>query len=578
MKFSRIQQIFFYLLGLLFVFTAIATYFILQEEYILKQDVIKSRQMAYVQVVDEFIAKNKMSIEDTRQMDDFLSLFPDELRLSVIDPQGNILYHNKVKDLSTLDNQNASIEVKRALIDGEGWSNRVSSVSGTSSIFYAYYDKDLNVIIRIGLPFTDQLKQSMSPGKPFIFIASITFLCVAVLFFILFYQYHLSFKKLKDYILSFGSIGRPISAAEMPQDLRELSGVIKQVFDELKESEDGSTVEKEKLLEHFHYSEEGISFFNKDYTNLYTNSYFIQYLNSLLNEPTFDVQNIFNNSIFSEVTRFIENPGDKTEYSTKVFGNGCHYFVRVIIFEDRSFEIIIRDVTEIEKEYYDKAELTNNIAHEIKTPITSIRGYLETIMEHENLPPAKMRSFVERCHVQTLRLSEIIQDVILLSKTGDARNLFEMEKVDLYDLLTQQVKIDCMESIRKTNANIVMNLQPDVAIMGNKTLLYSLFFNLGTNALKYAGENVTITINNYMEDEQFYYFSFADNGVGIDEKHLTHIFERFYRAQEGRTRDKGGSGLGLSIVKDAVTFHNGTILAKNRPEGGLEYLFTLRKY
>jgi signal transduction histidine kinase len=116
-----------------------------------------------------------------------------------------------------------------------------------------------------------------------------------------------------------------------------------------------------------------------------------------------------------------------------------------------------------------------------------------------------------------------------------------------------------------------------VVVRGNRTLIQSIFYNLSTNALKYAGENITITIRNYMEDDEYYYFSFFDNGTGIDNKHLDHIFERFYRITEGRTRDKGGSGLGLAIVKDAVNFHKGAILAKNRAEGGLEFLFTLQK-
>jgi signal transduction histidine kinase len=117
----------------------------------------------------------------------------------------------------------------------------------------------------------------------------------------------------------------------------------------------------------------------------------------------------------------------------------------------------------------------------------------------------------------------------------------------------------------------------EVVVQGNRTLLYSIFFNLCTNTLKYAGENITITIHNYMEDDEYYYFSFSDDGTGIEEKYLDHIFERFYRITEGRTRDKGGSGLGLSIVKEAVSFHHGVIRAKNRPKGGLEFLFTIRK-
>lgn len=114
-------------------------------------------------------------------------------------------------------------------------------------------------------------------------------------------------------------------------------------------------------------------------------------------------------------------------------------------------------------------------------------------------------------------------------------------------------------------------------IEGNHTLLYSIFRNLIDNALSYAGENITIGIDNYTEDNEFYYFSLYDTGCGVEEAFLDRIFDRFYRINEGRSRKNGGSGLGLSIVKNAVLFHKGQISAKNRKDGGLEFIFSLRK-
>ena len=117
----------------------------------------------------------------------------------------------------------------------------------------------------------------------------------------------------------------------------------------------------------------------------------------------------------------------------------------------------------------------------------------------------------------------------------------------------------------------------DLTVKGNQNLLYAIFRNLADNAIRYAGENINIRITKYNEDKDFYYFSFYDTGIGIaDEIHLNRLFERFYRINEGRTRDSGGSGLGLSIVKNAVAFHKGTITVKNRKEGGLEFIFQLK--
>jgi signal transduction histidine kinase len=342
-------------------------------------------------------------------------------------------------------------------------------------------------------------------------------------------------------------------------------------------SQKTSVLEREKLLEHLHHSDEGVAFFNSSFENISANTHFIQYLNTLLNEPTFDVCDLFESPIFGDVLHFIENQSNKKVFNGKLYSNGCQFRVRVIIFDDRSFEIIIRNISATEKADFDRARLTNNVAHELRTPVTSVMGYLETLITHENLDEEKRKEFIQKAYNQTVRLSEIIQDVVLLSKTSTAPHSFLIENINISELLKDLIETDIRESIEKRNCTVIVSIPEDVVVRGNCTLIQSIFYNLCTNALKYAGENITITIRNYMEDDEYYYFSFSDNGTGIDNKHLDHIFERFYRITEGRTRDKGGSGLGLAIVKDAVNFHKGAILAKNRAEGGLEFLFTLQK-
>jgi two-component system OmpR family sensor kinase/two-component system phosphate regulon sensor histidine kinase PhoR len=114
-------------------------------------------------------------------------------------------------------------------------------------------------------------------------------------------------------------------------------------------------------------------------------------------------------------------------------------------------------------------------------------------------------------------------------------------------------------------------------VNGNPVLLYSIFRNLYDNVIRHAGGNLTVKIDNYLEDNEFFYFSFSDSGCGVPEEDLARLFERFYRVDKGRDRKKGGTGLGLAIVKNAVQFHKGDISVKNRPAGGLEFLFTLGK-
>jgi signal transduction histidine kinase len=177
-----------------------------------------------------------------------------------------------------------------------------------------------------------------------------------------------------------------------------------------------------------------------------------------------------------------------------------------------------------------------------------------------------------------LALSELIQDMSLITKIEDAPHSFRLENISLFNLL-EDLRRDLEIPLQEKHIQMKWNITEKTLVKGNQNLLYSIFRNLTDNAIRYAGNDITILITQYSEDRDFYYFSYADTGVGIpDEQHLNRLFERFYRINEGRTRDTGGSGLGLSIVKNAILFHRGNIVAKNRAGGGLEFLFKLPKF
>jgi two-component system OmpR family sensor kinase/two-component system phosphate regulon sensor histidine kinase PhoR len=121
------------------------------------------------------------------------------------------------------------------------------------------------------------------------------------------------------------------------------------------------------------------------------------------------------------------------------------------------------------------------------------------------------------------------------------------------------------------------NLPQTLMINADPLMIYSIFRNLMDNAMAYAGNGSVVRIACFRSDGQFYYFTFADNGVGVPEEHLSRIFERFYRVDKGRSRKLGGTGLGLAIVKNAVLLHGGTIYARNAVDGGLEFVFKLQR-
>jgi two-component system OmpR family sensor kinase/two-component system phosphate regulon sensor histidine kinase PhoR len=219
--------------------------------------------------------------------------------------------------------------------------------------------------------------------------------------------------------------------------------------------------------------------------------------------------------------------------------------------------------------------MTSNIAHELRTPVTCLRGYLETLNSLE-LNAAKQKQFIERAFLQTIRLSNLIEDVGIISKIEEAPSQFCLERLNLA-VLINEVRVDLSDKLTARHIVFISSVNDNLTVTGNYTLLYSVFRNLVDNSISYAGPNVEIHLSNYAEDDNYFYFSYYDTGKGVGEQHLSRLFERFYRVSEGRTRDSGGSGLGLSIVKNAILFHKGDIQVKNRPNGGLEFLFTLKK-
>lgn len=224
-----------------------------------------------------------------------------------------------------------------------------------------------------------------------------------------------------------------------------------------------------------------------------------------------------------------------------------------------------------------KQEMTNNIAHELKTPVASIRGYLESLNENPDIDVEKRQHFINRALAQTLRLTSLIQDIGVITKLEESSKLFTKEQIDVRDV----IKEACSElnlQIQESN-DVVRCLLPDsLPMKGNQNLIYSIFRNLIENALHHAGKGVEIVIKLDKEQEsERYCFVFYDTGRGIRGQDLDRIFDRFFRLDDGRDRRSGGTGLGLSIVKHAVQFHGGVINAENRPEGGLLFRFSLNK-
>jgi len=225
------------------------------------------------------------------------------------------------------------------------------------------------------------------------------------------------------------------------------------------------------------------------------------------------------------------------------------------------------------KLYYHKRQLTNNLNHELKTPVASIQVCLETLLSGIELSEEKRQDLLGRCYANTNRLRRLLADVSLITRMEDGGQLIDRERVVIDDILCEIA--DELEALPDDQRMMLhLDLKEPVIVYGNHSLISSIFRNLTENALAYSGgKNIYVSLLSHTQ--HCYKICFEDDGCGVDEEKLSRLFERFYRVDKGRSRQRGGTGLGLSIVKHAVLFHGGTISVSNRPEGGLRFIFTL---
>ena len=221
-----------------------------------------------------------------------------------------------------------------------------------------------------------------------------------------------------------------------------------------------------------------------------------------------------------------------------------------------------------------KRQLSNNINHELKTPVASIGVCLETLLSGINLSEEKRQELIGRCYTNNERLRKLLEEVSLITRMEDGSQLIGKEPIVINNIIHEIAEeLEIMPAEERFFLHTNFNEQ--VIIEGNLSLIASIFRNLTENAIAYSnGKNIYISL--IENNKKWCKIRFEDDGCGVEEKQLSRLFERFYRVDKGRSRQMGGTGLGLAIVKHAVQFHGGNIAVTNRPNGGLRFEFSLK--
>ena len=571
------KRIFLYFFSIFFLMLAIICFFQYQREKEFRTEQLDQQLNTYNFTINRFIREQHPTWD---KLKDYVNLFPDStLRVTVIDNTGVVLFDSSVKKDTVLENHLSRPEIKMANNSGNGKAIRHSVSTGKDYYYLAH--RFSNDYVRSALPYNVSLISMLKANTFFLYFMAMVLILAVMALYIISRNFTRSIDRLRIFTQKAEKEEMPDTFIEFPNDeLGEISKNIVQLYKLLLVTKDEVNREREKLIKHLQISQEGLGIFSSQKKELLANTHFIQYTNILSDQQCESSDEIFLLPEFSDINQFIDESLQNNEIKRKrlIVEKGGHIFsVQCIVFQDNTFEISINDISVQEHENEMKRHLTQNISHELKTPVSSILGYMESILENPDMDPERQHFFVERSFQQAKRLSALLQDITMLNKMDEAKRLFEKEPCNVSEVI-QDVLNDVHLEIEQKECKILKNFPPDIQILGNRSLIYSIFRNLMDNTIAYAGDKLTIDISCYREDEHYYYFSFSDNGIGVDEVHLTRLFERFYRVDKGRSRKMGGTGLGLAIVKNAVLNHRGKISAKLVPTGGLSFIFSLRKY
>lgn len=575
MKLSYKKRVFISFFVIFAVFSGLVIYVEQKEEKRYRTEALESELEDYADIIHNYVKLHALNDTNILQIHDLIAVMPNEVRVTILEPDGKVSFDREVKDVSVLENHKNRPEILKAQYQGEGTDIRLSTSVHQPFLYYAKAYQDCYV--RVALPYNVEVQSLMKADNMFIYIVLFLFVMVLLLLNYAVSRFGKSITELKQFS-TIVKDNKPLpKEVDFPHDeLGSIGNELVEIFNQRENDRKVLEVEREKLIRHFKYSAEGFVVFSKDKKPQFSNSHFIQYLNHIVDQPALDASAIFREEAFRPVADFVDNLNrEKKQNVFQINKNGKSFVVQTVMYDDKTFEVSIRDITQAEKTRLIKQEMTNNIAHELRTPVTSMRGYLETLVSTE-LSEEKRKQFIDRAYVQSVRLSNLIEDVGLLSKIEEPASRFTFDKVDLASIVNE-VRIDLADKLEQNSIKLNVTVKDGLIIKGNHSLLYSIFRNLIDNSISYGGESTAIYIDNYLEDEKFVYFSYYDTGKGVDEKLLPRIFERFYRGDEGRTRENGASGLGLAIVRNSVMVHRGEIQVKNKLGAGLEFLFTLHK-
>ncbi len=482
------------------------------------------------------------------------------LRITLIKKNGKVVFDSSVpfNYIDKMENHKHRPEIQHALLYKEGFSKRFSKTKKMYMMYYAKLIPNDN-ILRISYPlsYINSIKSSFDNSIYFTFLSSMAILILTSIF--IAQKLSLPIQKL-NYIVEAIRNGKNIHFPHFKdKNLAKVSALIYEIYNAMKDKQKETELEKQKLEYILESMEEGVLLLSSDFKYIHSN-------------PKF-------NKIFPIDTKkqgenmlsLLKNPDTIAAFSDIFQQRGLH----TIKLNNRTFKIyskeidnfllfVFEDIEEKAQYEYFKSELVGNISHELKTPISTIASYAETLLMDNNIDKKTKTEFTQKIYEGVLRLDGLLDDIMELHRLENFRLEDVNEEIELNDIKDELEKL-FKESSKNLNFNFKLK---KVNIL--KEHLISILTNLISNAVKYSkGDNVYISIK---PGEKGFKIIVDDEGPVIPQKERERIFERFYTCSKSRNRKKSGTGLGLSIVKHIAVLYKGFVELKQNSYSGNSFV------
>ncbi|MHC1721321.1 MAG: ATP-binding protein [Clostridiaceae bacterium] len=481
------------------------------------------------------------------------SLKNENIRETLIDKNGKVL-SDSLADTETLDNHNTRIEVIDARKYGTGYSIRYSNSTRMDTLYYATEFGD-GYIVRSAVPM-ESISLMESTYIRYYLLIMLVSLLITLLF-----SSRLS-KALVRPLKNLESVTSKFAHGEFAERAKITAndeiGDLGKTFNEMADKLDNAfkdSKEKQTKLETVLISmDSGVIAIDNENRIILINPYA---------EKIFGIKkNIIGEKLLNTIRDFqvediIKNKEDNREV-TIYWPEKRELKIRTaeLANEKESLGIVavIHDITDVKKLENMRSQFATNVTHELKTPLTSIKGFAETLKDVDDSETRE--KFLNIINDEAERLSRLINDILSLSKIENIRSMIS-DQINVNESISQVVVL-LKSAAESKNINIKAEGDKIPVIYGDRDMFLQMLLNLADNAVKYSGRGTEVIITTRLDKETIV-ISVKDNGIGIAKEHLGRLFERFYRVDPARSREQGGTGLGLAIVKHIVLAFKGTI-------------------